>query len=251
MWRHVTSPVKHPFHRVLRAWLVHAFTATGGVIGLFALVAIHQGQFQQAFWLMATAVVVDALDGTLARHARVNVYASGLDGAMMDNILDYLNYVIVPAYFLLHSDLLPTSLRGIAAGCIVIASAFQFSRRDFKTDDHFFKGFPSYWNIMAFYLLLWSLPVWVNAAIVMILVVLVFVPVKHVYPTRLDHLTSNRLYRQLFMAGTVLWTLVMIAMLWMYPRPHPVLMLYSLAYCILYFAVSLYCTFRRDHTQPT
>ncbi len=103
---------------------------------------------------------------------------------MLDNILDYLNYVIVAAAILFYSDLLPASLRLAGALSILLTSVYQFTQQDAKTEDNYFKGFPSYWNILAAYMLILHLDPWVNLAILALCNVLVFVPVKYVYPSR-------------------------------------------------------------------
>src|SRR5512135_2375835 len=130
------------------AWAVHAFTASGAVMGLAALDATAQGDFRAAFLWMIAATAVDGVDGWLARLARVGERAPGLDGRRLDDIVDYLTYVVAPAFLLLRSALLPAAVAWPLAGAMLLASAYGFSRADAKTPDHFFTGFPSYWNIV-------------------------------------------------------------------------------------------------------
>ena len=177
--------------RRVAAWLVHLFTATGAVFGLLTLSAIHRQQYLLAFWLMGGAILVDSADGILARWTMTAVAVPTIDGALLDNLLDYLNYVIAPAFFLLEGNLLPPGWRFVGAGLVVLASAYQFTQPEAKTKDHFFKGFPSYWNIVVFYLFFWQTSLWLNLVIVLGLSILVFVPIKYVYPSRLDYLTRN------------------------------------------------------------
>ena len=164
------------------AWTVHAFTATGAIWGLLALLAISNDRWIEAFAWMGVAVFVDAFDGIAARRLRVKEALPEFDGALLDNILDYLNYVFVPAYFLAVAGFLPQSLRVAGAVLILLASAYQFCQSDAKTEDHYFKGFPSYWNIMVFYMFILNLPPWLNMTLVVVLSVLVFVPIKYIYP---------------------------------------------------------------------
>ena len=227
------------------AWLVHIFTASGAVIGLFTLYAIHEGQFRLAFWLMAAAILVDSVDGMLARRFQAKIRLPGIDGGLLDNILDYLNYVIAPAFFLLVSDSLPGSgWSAIGASVIVLASAYQFIQTDAKTRDHFFKGFPSYWNIVVFYLFFWQTSAWLNLAIVLVLAVMVFVPVKYVYPSRLDYLTRNEWLRWAMLVATLIWGIATAMMLWIYPRSNPILVTISMGYIVFYVAISFYRTFK-------
>ena len=170
--------------RQLAAYGVHALTATGAVWGFLSLVAVVQGNLQALFVFQLIAMLVDGVDGRLARWADTKRYASRVDGALMDNIIDYLTYVIVPALYFYLSDLLPPGW-GIPVACaILLASAYQFSQVAAKTPDNFFTGFPSYWNFVMFYLIVLGLNPWVNLAVLAILVFLVFVPFKYVYPSR-------------------------------------------------------------------
>jgi phosphatidylcholine synthase len=170
------------------AYGVHAFTATGALWGFLALLAINEQNWRAVIAYMVLAMFVDGFDGMLARWANVHKYAPNVDGALMDNILDYLNYVVVPAYFLLNAPgLLPAGWGIPAAAAILLTSAYQFSQSDAKTDEsneYFFKGFPCYWNVLALYLLILQWNAWLNLAIVLVLSALIFVPIKYVYPTR-------------------------------------------------------------------
>ncbi|MBI5351796.1 MAG: CDP-alcohol phosphatidyltransferase family protein [Chloroflexi bacterium] len=200
--------------RVVLAWGVHLFTASGAVFGLLAILAIFEANYKMMIVYMIVAMLVDGFDGMLARWADVKTYASGLDGALLDNILDYQNYVVVPALFLIKADVLPESVRLLAASSILLTSAYQFTQTDAKTDDHHFKGFPSYWNVAALYMLLMNLPQWVNFGFLMLFNIMVFIPVKYIYPTR------NTYLRTLTLALTYLYGAVGIWGLLQYPN-HP------------------------------
>jgi phosphatidylcholine synthase len=136
----------HSRKRVVSAWLTHLVTASSAVWGLLAILAITNAQWVQAFWFMAAAVLIDSFDGTLARRVDVKNVLPQIDGALLDNIVDYLNYVFVPVFFIYWADLLPPQLAVVGATLMLLSSAYQFSQADAKTDDHFFKGFPSYWS---------------------------------------------------------------------------------------------------------
>ena len=176
--------------RVAAAWGVHLFTATGAVWGLLSILAIFEGDYRKMIFWIVIAVLVDALDGALARLADVKKYANGIDGALLDNILDYLNYVLVPALFIIKADIIPENLRLLGACSILLTSAYQFTQVDAKTDTHEFKGFPSYWNVAVLYMLLMRLPAWVNFSLLMALNVLVFIPIKYIYPSRNTYLKT-------------------------------------------------------------
>ncbi len=168
----------------LLAWGAHFFTATGAIWGLLALLAIAGQEWMLAFGWMGIAVIVDSFDGFLARRLRVKTILPEFDGALLDNMVDYLNYVFVPAVLLSQAGLLPPSVNVLGASMILLASAYQFCQSDAKTDDHYFKGFPSYWNILVFYLFVMQPNVWVTFTVIAIFAALVFVPVKYIYPSR-------------------------------------------------------------------
>lgn len=224
------------------AWLIHAFTATGAFVGLLALYAIHQKQFIGALWLVTVAIIIDAVDGLLARACRIKQVLPGIDGALLDNIVDFFTYTLVPCFFLLASDLLPPAWRVPTVFVITLASAYQFTQVDAKTHDHFFKGFPSYWNITVFYLFFWQLSNLSNLLILLTLALLSFIPVKYIYPTRLDYLSGNRYLRMGMGASTVLWGVISIWLLWLYPATNHLLVALSLSYILFYLCFSLYRT---------
>lgn len=230
--------------RRVAAWLVHLFTASGAVFGLLTLSAIHREQYILAFWLMGWAIAIDAVDGILARQARTTIAAPKIDGALLDNIIDYLNYVVAPAFLLLEAGLLPANgWQYIGSALIVLSSAYQFTQPDAKTKDHFFKGFPSYWNIVIFYLFFWQTAPWTNLVIIIILSILVFVPIKYVYPSRLDYLSRNIWLQWAMLIATILWGVATGAMLWIYPAKNQLLITLSIGYIIFYVLISLYRTF--------
>jgi phosphatidylcholine synthase len=229
--------------RRVAAWLVHLFTATGAVFGLFALSAIYHQQYVLAFWLMGGAIVVDSVDGVLARRAMTKVVAPRVDGALLDNLLDYVNYAMIPAFLLLESDLLPAGWNYVGPSLIVLVSAYQFTQPEAKTEDHFFQGFPSYWNIVVFYLFFWQTSPWTNLVVVLILSILVFVPIKYVYPSRLDYLTHNSWLRWAMLIATLVWGIATAVLLWSYPDTNRLAVVLSIGYIVLYVLVSLYRTF--------
>jgi phosphatidylcholine synthase len=229
--------------RKMAGWLVHGFTASGAFAGLLALLAVHEGHLLGAFWLMGMAIVIDAVDGVMARWIRVREVIPQIDGALLDNIVDFFTYTLVPAFFLLVVPLIPSSLKMACVLAIVFSSAYQFTHIEAKTRDHFFRGFPSYWNIVVFYLFLWQMKPLTNAVIIFLLALLSFVPVKYVYPSRLDYLTESAVLRFAMLAATIIWGLATAGLLWLYPETGPVFVFFSGSYLVLYVCISLYRTF--------
>lgn len=223
------------------AWTVHLFTAAGAVLGLVALVAVIEGRYREAFFWLIGATIIDATDGTLARLARVAERAPQIDGARLDDIVDYLTYVFVPAVLMLWAGLFPDGAGLAIAAAMLLASAFGFSRTDAKTDDHFFTGFPSYWNIVAFYLYAGGLPSWANAGIVLGLAALVFVRVGYLYPSKTPVL------RRTTIGLGIAWALLCGWLVWRMPDAPRAWLGASLLYPAYYVAVSLWLHARRRH----
>jgi phosphatidylcholine synthase len=188
------------------AWSVHLFTASGAVLAVFALWEIGRGGFARAAICLLAALAIDSVDGTLARRVRVAERLPGIDGRRLDDIVDYLNYVIVPIVFLLAlSALVHPALAALPA----LASAYGFAQVDAKTEDDFFLGWPSYWNVVALYAWLLDVSPGATTAWVVLFSVLVFVPLKYVYPSKL-----RRLRAATAIAGTIWVSAMALISLW-------------------------------------
>jgi len=219
------------------AWSVHLFTATGAIWGFLTLLAIFEENWRAAILWIIMAMFVDGFDGMLARWFHVKEYAKGVDGALMDNIIDYLNYVVVAAFILVKvPNLMPAGLEIVSAFSILLTSAYQFSQVDAKTDEQsfFFKGFPSVWNFLVLYMMLLGLHPWFNFALLVICNILVFVPVKYVYPSR------NQRLRRLTLALTYLYGAIGIWGLMQYPSVPQWIVWISLGYVAYYALLSFF-----------
>jgi len=223
------------------AWSIHLLTATGAIWALLTILAIEQGAWHWAFLWIVLAVIIDAVDGGLARLFQASSVLPDFDGALLDNIVDYLNYVFVPAYLLYTTGLLPESVAFLGALIILLTSGYQFCQSEAKTEDHHFKGFPSYWNILALYVLLLNLNPWLNFVAVVMFGILVFVPILYVYPTRTTQ------YLRLTMTLTILWGIISAVVLFQYPQPQPWMVWASFLYLIYYAGLSLYNTWQRQY----
>ncbi len=226
-------PAYGPLRR-LAAWGVHLLTASGAPAGLLAIRATVDGDAAAAFGWMAYTMAVDAADGTLARAVGVKQVLPAVDGSRLDDVVDYFTYVLVPAFFLLHMQLLPPAWALPVVALVTIASGYGFSQTAAKTADHFFTGFPSYWNVVAFYLytLGWS-PV-TNAVWIVTLAVGVFVPIRWVYPSRTPTL------RWLTVTLGLAWGAVLVYALLHLDTVPRTLVVASLAFPLYYAALSLW-----------
>ena len=199
------------FVRKMLANGVHLFTATGAVWGFLTLLAIWDGNYRLAIVYVIVSMFVDGFDGMLARWFDVNKYAAWIDGGLLDNIIDYLNYVVVASLLLIKvPDLMPQGFEMAAAVSILLTSGFQFSQRDAKTDNqsYFFKGFPSVWNFLVLYMMLLKLNPWINFSMLVICNILVFVPIKFLYPSRNNRLRRFTLAFTYIYGGVGVWGLL-------------------------------------------
>jgi phosphatidylcholine synthase len=233
----MTSNQPLSMKRQAYAYGVHLFTATGAVWGFLGIIAIFKHDWKLAVLWMILAILVDGFDGMLARWADVKTYASRIDGALLDNILDYLNYVVIPAFFLLEADFLPAGFKLPIAFLILLTSAYQFTQVDAKTDDtneYFFKGFPSYWNVVVLYMLVMGLNPWLNLALLVVFNILVFVPIKYVYPSRDTRMKKLTLILSYIYGIIGIWGIMQ------YPDVPKWVVWVSFIYVAYYLALSLW-----------
>lgn len=166
------------------AWLVHLLTSTGAIWALLALAEILDRDWPMALLWLLVALAVDGVDGSLARRAHVKTAAPRIDGEAMDLIVDYLTYVFIPTIFLWRAELVPPGLAPWLAAAIQVSSLYLFTRRDMKSEDNYFLGFPALWNLVAFYLYVTGASQAAGAVAVVALVALTFAPVYFVHPFR-------------------------------------------------------------------
>ena len=218
--------------RLALAWGVHLFTASGAVLGALALLSIWKGEFSNAALLMMATLAIDSVDGSLARRVGVSTLIPKVDGRRLDDIVDYLNFVIVPAVFMATAGSLP------AWGWValpILASAYGFSQNEAKTEDDFFLGWPSYWNVLALYLWLLDFSPAAGAAWVTLLSLAIFVPLKYVYPSKLE----RPVLKATLSWGGFVWSWVLVAAILLPDWARTVyLVQISLAYPIYYIALS-------------
>lgn len=228
--------------RKIFAWAVHAFTALGLVAAAIIAVLIVQGTddaFHLAFWLMIAATAIDALDGPLARYARVQEILPGFDGRRLDDLIDFLNYTCLPLLLVWRAGLLPGTQSWLLLYPL-LASIYGFSQVDAKTDDGFFLGFPSYWNVVAFYLYFLHPAPWLAMAILFTLATLTFVPLRYFYPTQ------PGFWNRLVCILAAVWGLQLIAILAVPTSARPPWLWSSLPVPLGYLLLSWSLNYRRS-----
>jgi phosphatidylcholine synthase len=172
----------------VRAFAVHVLTASGAALALLALIFAVGGHWAVMFLTLGAALIIDGIDGPLARAANVSEVLPRWSGDTLDLVVDFTTYVFVPAYAIAASGLVPTFLAIPAGLVVVVTGALYFADRDMKTRDNHFRGFPAVWNLVAFYLYVLQPSAWAGALMIAIFAVLTFVPVKFVHPLRVRSL---------------------------------------------------------------
>ena len=220
------------------------YTATGAVCAFLAAQSVVDGSWRRAFLWLFVAVVVDSTDGWFARLARVQDRLPQFSGSKLDDIVDYLTFVFVPALIVWRADLVPAGWSLPVAAAMLLSSAYGFASDDAKTPDQFFTGFPSYWNVVVLYLFVFELPPLYNAIVLFVLAALVFVRVGYVYPSR------TIAWRTATLTLCTLWGVVMLVLILRLPNPPRSLAWLSLLFPIYYVALSVALHRQRSRRVP-
>lgn len=222
----------------LLAYGVHILTALGAVLALWALILIFDGFYKEALWVLGGAVIIDSVDGSLARYFDTGRNAPKFDGALMDNIIDYMTWTAIPLLWAYATMELPLWILMLCA----LASVFGFTNQEAKTSDNFFKGFPSYWNIVVFYLYMLDLSEIWSVAILFIFVVATFLPVKFIYPTK------TPILKELTLSLGFIYGLQFIALIILFEESPAYLLYSSFIFPIYYFTLSFYLSMDNSET---
>lgn len=183
----------------IRAFSVHILTASGSFLALLSVIAAAEHRFVDMFWWLGMALIVDGIDGPIARKVQVKEVLPNWSGDTLDNIIDYVTYVLVPAFALYESGILGAPWSFIAAGLIVVSSAIYYADMGMKTDEYFFSGFPVVWNMIILTIFVADAGPIVTSVLVFGSVILTFLPVHFLHPVRVKRL------RPLNMTICLLW----------------------------------------------
>ncbi len=197
-----SPPDAHPAARTAAAFSVHVFTACGAGCALLALLAAARAKWVEMFLWLGLALIIDGVDGTLARRVRVAEALPRWSGDVLDLVVDFASYVVVPAYAIATGGLLPQSVATALGVIVCVTGALYFADRRMKTPDGYFRGFPALWNVVAFYLFLLRPAPWLGAIVVAVLAAATFMPIHFVHPVR-----AHR-WRSLNLAVLALWALL-------------------------------------------
>ena len=184
----------------IAAWAVHGFTASGAVLGFLAIISILNNDLVGAFLWLGLALLIDGIDGALARKVGVLDKTPNIDGSTLDNVIDYLNYVIIPALMIYWFQMVPNGWEIILPAGMFAVSLYTFANMNMKTNDYYFSGFPAVWNIVVLYFYILNTHPIINVIIILLLFIFTFIPIKFVHPLRVKKI------RNLTIFCTVLWS---------------------------------------------
>ena len=184
----------------IAAWAVHGFTASGAVLGFLAIISIFNNDLVGAFLWLGLALLIDGIDGSLARKIGVLDKTPNIDGSTLDNVIDYLNYVIIPALMIYWFQMVPNGWEIILPAGMFAVSLYTFANINMKTNDYYFSGFPAVWNIVVLYFYILNTHPIINVIIILLLFIFTFIPIKFVHPLRVKKI------RNLTIFCTVLWS---------------------------------------------
>jgi phosphatidylcholine synthase len=227
-----------------RAFLVHIFTASGTALAFVALMMAVERRWDIMFVCLGIALIVDGVDGTIARRLRVAELLPRWSGDVLDLVVDFLTYVFVPAYAVVAGGLLPEPLALPAGIVIVMTGAIYFADRNMKTPDNYFRGFPTLWNAVAFYLFVLKPAPWLAAAVVGLLAVLTFVPFKFLHPFRVARL------RAVNIAAVAAWSILALIAVLQNLAPGPWVVGGLVVIGLYFLAVGLADQLGSDHGTP-
>ena len=199
----------------IAAWAVHGFTASGAVLGFLAIISILDNDLVGAFLWLGLALLIDGIDGTLARKIGVTNKIPNIDGTTLDNVIDYLNYVIIPALMIYWFQLVPYGWEIILPAGMFAVSLYTFANLNMKTSDYYFSGFPAVWNIVVLYFYILDSLQWlggyVNVGIILFFFILTFIPIKFIHPLRVKKLRNINIF------ATILWSATTLKLVTMNP----------------------------------
>ena len=184
----------------IAAWAVHGFTGSGAVLGFLSIISILNNDLVGAFLWLGLALLIDGIDGTIARKIDVTNKTPNIDGSTLDNVIDYLNYVIIPALMIYWFQFVPIGWEIIIPSGMFLVSLYTFANLNMKTSDFYFSGFPAVWNIVVLYFYILGTNEWINLFVIIFFYVLTFIPIKFIHPLRVKKLRNISIF------ATILWS---------------------------------------------
>ena len=207
-----SSTKKPSLGRVIAAWGVHLFTISGLVWATLALFAILDNDTPMMWLWFVIALIVDGVDGTLARKVGVREVIPWFDGGVVDNLVDYLTWTFLPALFMaLHLPFGAQPMPVIMMIVVIVSSLFCYANDGEKSNDNYFVGFPAAWNCVAIVMYVLQTPAWVNIAATIFLAIMTLVPLHYTHPARVKRFQIPNII------GAAAWIVACAYMVVVYP----------------------------------
>tara|TARA_Y100001970_G_scaffold42123_1_gene52411 strand:- start:87 stop:806 length:720 start_codon:yes stop_codon:yes gene_type:complete len=196
--------LKHLNKEKIAAWAVHGFTGSGAVMGFLAIISILNNDLSGSFLWLGLALFIDGIDGTLARKVDVVKQTPNIDGTIVDSVVDYLNYTIIPSLMIYWFQMVPNGFEIIIPASIFIVSIYTFANVNMKTEDYYFRGFPAVWNIVVLYFYILGTHNYLNLLVIIVCLILTFLPIKFVHPLRVKELRNITIFFTIIWSATTL-----------------------------------------------
>lgn len=220
----------------IKAWGAHGFTATGVVTAFLATLALFENQPQACLMWLGVALIVDGVDGTLARKVNTQSVLPNIDGSVLDLVIDYLTYVFIPALFIYRYIDLPDYTHLLAVSLILVSSLFCFCNVNMKSKDNYFQGFPAAWNVVALCLYIIDPPSWVTLLTIIGLALLTLSRMKFLHPFRV------RRFMPINITVTFVWLLCSLLLVLSHPANNPTVLLVWLAMSAYFLGICIWRT---------
>lgn len=218
----------------IAAWAVHGFTASGAVLGFLAIISILNSDLVGAFLWLGLALLIDGIDGTLARKIGVLDKTPNIDGSTLDNVIDYLNYVIIPALMIYWFQMVPNGWEIILPAGMFAVSLYTFANMNMKTNDYYFSGFPAVWNIVVLYFYILNTHPIINVIVILLLFIFTFIPIKFVHPLRVKKIRNLTIFCTILWSATTLKLVTTNSDINLFAEQKIVLLIWIV--CSIYFA---------------
>lgn len=228
----------------IKAWMVHFYTASGGVCAFLALLAINRQEWDQSMAWLLVCLFIDGSDGFLARRWKVREVLPLIDGGQIDHVIDFVTYAFIPTYFIYAAHLVPAHLTVATSAYILLISAMYYGKKGMVSDQNHFNGFPVLWNLVVFYLFfVFRLDPWLNLILIIGFGILHFMPIKVSYPSH--NLTRSKLPFVL----SFIMIAVLLTILYIYPVRNPILTWIALAAFAYFIYLSIKYTWFHQKDQ--
>ena len=218
----------------IAAWAVHGFTASGAVLGFLAIISILNNDLVGAFLWLGLALLIDGIDGSLARKIGVLDKTPNIDGSTLDNVIDYLNYVIIPALMIYWFQMVPNGWEIILPAGMFAVSLYTFANMNMKTNDYYFSGFPAVWNIVVLYFYILNTHPIINVIVILLLFIFTFIPIKFVHPLRVKKIRNLTIFCTILWSATTLKLVTTNSDINLFAEQKIVLLIWIV--CSIYFA---------------